>query len=155
MPWLNSIGRVGSTVSTGSGSLGLEKLEDRIAVAATATLAASGLIFDGATQAVVAAPSPAQPVYQGIAVAPSHAHAPTEHHHKPAKPKHGKGAGGGHARRHGGNHGGHKKQSAAGGSSGSSTKSTKAVSGSLGGASGTKSTTSTSTSGNTGPTSSS
>ena len=47
MPWLNSFGRVGSTIS--SGSSGLEKLEDRIAVAATATLAASGLIFDTAT----------------------------------------------------------------------------------------------------------
>src|SRR4051794_41952957 len=48
MPWLKSFGRVSGSNSIAWG--GLEKLEDRVAVAATATLAAGGIIFDGAPQ---------------------------------------------------------------------------------------------------------
>src|SRR5882762_10860698 len=49
MPWLKPAHRV-VRLSTGGIGTHFEKLEDRIAVAATATLAAGGIIFDGAPQ---------------------------------------------------------------------------------------------------------
>src|SRR3954471_10965423 len=87
MPWLKTFGRV-VRPSLNFNSSNLEKLEDRIAVAATATLAASGLIFDGAEQQVMAAPK----AHGAAAHAQeAHAQAPKPHHQK-KEPDYGKGA---------------------------------------------------------------
>ena len=56
MPWHTPSHGVGLSIC--SGPVHFEKLEDRVAVAATATLAASGIIFDGAPQLMVSNEAP-------------------------------------------------------------------------------------------------
>src|SRR6185295_17834367 len=82
-----------------------EKLEDRVAVAATATLAGSGIIFDGMPQLIVPNEPPplARPTTGAVHTDPLETAHPKTHHKK-----HHGGGGGGHggaAHSHG-----HKKQ---------------------------------------------
>src|ERR1043165_7361743 len=89
------------------GAAGFEKLEDRVAVAATATLAAGGIIFDGAPQLVVAnEPPPIARPTTGLVHTDPLGHSRPQQHHK----KHKGGGGGGHG--HAPSQQGHKKQEA-------------------------------------------
>jgi len=87
MPWLKPSHLVVRLSTRGIGTV-FEKLEDRVAVAATATLAASGIIFDGAPQ-LFAHEAPPLPRTGGKTPAAPPANS---HSHKPAHHKHGKGA---------------------------------------------------------------
>src|SRR5689334_13789279 len=82
-----------------------EKLEDRVAVAATATLAGTGLIFDGMPQLIV--PNEPPPLARPNS-GRGHTGSPETSHPQPHHKKHHGGGGGGH---HGApSQQGHKKQ---------------------------------------------
>src|SRR6185436_4989127 len=104
-----------------------EKLEDRVAVAATATLAGSGIIFDGMPQLIVRNELP--PIARtktGAVHTDPLGMGQQKNHHKKEK----KGGGGGHGRGHAPVHHGHKKQNL---NSGGGAKNVGAVSGLAGG----------------------
>src|SRR2546423_13607814 len=64
MPWLKPAHRV-IRLSIGGIGTHFEKLEDRVAIAATATLAAGGIIFDGAPQLFASNEAPLLPRSSG------------------------------------------------------------------------------------------
>src|SRR2546423_3082512 len=91
MPWQKPAHRV-IRLSIGGIGTHFEKLEDRVAVAATATLAAGGIIFDGAPQLFASNEAPLLPRSSGSG---GSAPAPHPPHHKPAHHQHGQSAGAG------------------------------------------------------------
>jgi hypothetical protein len=107
MPWHTpSRGFVRSSTDR-MAAAGFEKLEDRVAVAATATLAASGIIFDGAAQIIV--PKELPPISKAVTAA-VHTDPLGVGHGQPAHHKKHKGGGGvGHGHAAAGQQG-HKKQ---------------------------------------------
>src|SRR5438552_8279240 len=105
MPWQMPSHRVGR-LST-RGAIQFEKLEDRVAVAATATLAAGGIIFDGMPQLIVPNEQPPLP-RQVAGTSGTENLAPQSH--KPAHHKHKHGGSGG-SNRHAPSHHANKRQS--------------------------------------------
>src|SRR5437899_157374 len=124
MPWHKPSHRVVRLSTCYAASASFEKLEDRVAVAATATLAASGIIFDGAPQLFATNEPPPLSRTAGSGGAP-----PAAGHwqdHKADHHRHGKGAGGSGGHRSVPSHHGHKTKSdkGTGGAKGEGTSAT-------------------------------
>src|SRR5258705_9339815 len=89
MPWHKPSHRVVCLPASYVPSAHFEKLEDRVAVAATATLAASGIIFDGAPQLMVTNEAP--PLERAGGSGAAHTSDLRPQDQKPIHHKHGKG----------------------------------------------------------------
>src|SRR2546421_10395511 len=96
MPWQKPAHRVIRLSIRGIGTH-FEKLEDRVAIAATATLAAGGIIFDGAAQLFASNEAPLLPRSSGSGGSPP---SPPTQHGKTAPHNKGKRAGGGRGASH-------------------------------------------------------